>query len=109
MLPTRHRSLRRHGSAWTGTGGAPTSMDAKPQAMLVMDPESFRAHYDSERLDRLRSLVTLGEPMWTDALDSAAARARLADTEVLLTSWGAPELTAERLRDAGRLRAVFHG
>jgi len=83
-------------------------MDAKPQALLVMDPETFRAHYDRERLDRLRRLVALAEPAWTDALDSPAAQARLADTDVLLTSWGAPALTAERLRGAGRLRAVFH-
>jgi phosphoglycerate dehydrogenase-like enzyme len=83
-------------------------MDAKPEALLVMDPETFRAHYDRGRLDRLRQLVTLAEPAWTDELDSPAARARLADTDILLTSWGAPELTADRLRGAGRLRAVFH-
>jgi len=83
-------------------------MAAKPEALLVMDPESFRAHYDRARLDRLRQLVTLGEPAWCDTLDSPDARARLAETEVLLTSWGAPTLTAELLQGAGRLRAVFH-
>jgi phosphoglycerate dehydrogenase-like enzyme len=53
--------------------------------------------------------VALAEPVWVDELDSPAARARLAAVEVLLTSWGAPTLTPERLAAAPALRAVFHG
>jgi phosphoglycerate dehydrogenase-like enzyme len=84
-------------------------MDAKPRALLVMNPEAFRTHYDQARLDRVGQLVTLSDPAWTDELDSPGSRALLADTEILLTSWGAPLLTAERLSAAPRLRAVFHG
>jgi phosphoglycerate dehydrogenase-like enzyme len=80
----------------------------KPPALLVMDRESVRAHFDQDRLDELAGLVTLAEPAWTDELDSPAVRARLAEVEVLLTSWGAPRLTAERLEAAPALRAVFH-
>lgn len=83
-------------------------MDIKPRALLVMDPQSFRAHYDQERLDRLGRIVTLSDSPWTAELESPSARARLADTEILLTSWGAPLLTEERLNAAPRLRAVFH-
>jgi phosphoglycerate dehydrogenase-like enzyme len=83
-------------------------MDIKPRALLVMDPQSFRAHYDQERLDRLGRIVTLSDSPWTAELESASARARLADTEILLTSWGAPLLTQERLNAAPLLRAVFH-
>lgn len=80
----------------------------KPPALLVMNPESYRAHFDDARRDRLAGLVRLGEPIWLPELDSARARARLRDVEVLVTSWGAPALTADRLRHAPALRAVFH-
>jgi phosphoglycerate dehydrogenase-like enzyme len=43
-----------------------------------------------------------------DELDSPGSRARLATAEVLVTSWGAPMLTRERLDAAPALRAVFH-
>ncbi|WP_203779243.1 hydroxyacid dehydrogenase [Paractinoplanes rishiriensis] len=74
-----------------------------------MNADSYRAHFDDDRLDRLGALVALGDPAVVDELDSTAARARLATAEVLVTSWGAPALTAERLRHAPALRAVFHG
>jgi phosphoglycerate dehydrogenase-like enzyme len=74
--------------------------------MVVMDRASFDAHFDPGRLARLGRLVELGQPF--DTLDSAEARTRLATTEVLLTSWGAPSLTAERLAAAPSLQAVFH-
>ncbi|MGW5095510.1 hypothetical protein ACWEQU_19890 [Streptomyces nodosus] len=53
-----------------------------------MSRESFEAHLDTARLARLADLVTLGDPVWTDDLDIPAVRARLADVEVMLTSWG---------------------
>ncbi|MFI0899417.1 hydroxyacid dehydrogenase [Streptomyces sp. NPDC020983] len=83
-------------------------MQTKPHALVAMSRSSFEAHFDQRRLERLASLVTLGDPLWTDDLDSRAARARLAGVEVLLTSWGAPELTPARLAAAPQLRAVLH-
>jgi phosphoglycerate dehydrogenase-like enzyme len=83
-------------------------MAQRPQAMVVMDRPSFEAHFDPQRLARLADLVGLGGKPWSDELDSASARARLAEVEVLLTSWGAPALTPERLAGAPHLRAVFH-
>src|SRR3954447_25312315 len=80
----------------------------RSEALLVMNRESFDAHFDRLRLDRLRSLVALPDPIWTDELDSAEARTRLATAELLITSWGAPRLTAERLAAAPKLQAVFH-
>ena len=84
-------------------------MQTKARALLVMSRPSFEAHFDQDRLRRLAGLVTLDEPCWTDDLDSARSRERLARTEVLLTSWGAPALTPQRLAAAPRLRAVLHG
>jgi phosphoglycerate dehydrogenase-like enzyme len=77
-------------------------------ALVVMEREVFAAHFDRARLDQLAALVALPDPIWTDELDSPSARARLATAEVLVTSWGAPRLTAERLAAAPRLKAVFH-
>jgi phosphoglycerate dehydrogenase-like enzyme len=76
--------------------------------MVLMDRPSFEAHFDPDRLSRLGELVALGAAPWFDTLDSPVARARLAEVEVLVTSWGAPALTTERLAAAPRLRAVFH-
>ena len=84
------------------------STSSKPAALIVMDRKSFRAHFDRTRLARLRQLVTLPDPVWIDELDSPAARARLATVEVLITSWGAPTLTTERVNAAPELKVVFH-
>lgn len=80
----------------------------RPPALLLMDPATFAVQFQEPQLRRLRSLVQLGEPVCTDDLDARPARQRLGDIEVLLTSWGAPGLTAERLAAAPSLRAVFH-
>ncbi|MEU1791412.1 hydroxyacid dehydrogenase [Streptomyces sparsogenes] len=83
-------------------------MQTKPPALVVMSRQSFDAHFDPARLARLADLVSLGDPIWTDDLDHPAAKARLAEAEVLLTSWGAPRLTPELLAGAPALRAVLH-
>src|SRR5690349_213925 len=80
-------------------------MSGKPRALLVMDHATYLAHFDEPRLARLRDLVT---PTWTSDLDSPLARERLGVAELLLTSWGAPALTADRLDAAPAVRAVFH-
>lgn len=83
-------------------------MRHRPRALLVMRSDSFRVQFGSEELRRLHELAELADPVWTDDLDGPAVRARLARAEVLLTSWGCPELTAGRLDAAPELRAVFH-
>ena len=66
----------------------------------AMSPEVFELLFDRDRLDRLRSL-TASAPLPIDEGD-------LADTEILLTSWGAPRLDAALLDRMPRLRAVVH-
>ncbi len=73
-----------------------------------MDPAHFGEQFGERQRQRLESLVHLLEPGPIDDLDTPDARRQLRDTEVLVTSWGCPELTAERLADAPALRAVFH-
>ncbi|MFC9325529.1 hydroxyacid dehydrogenase [Kitasatospora sp. NPDC057015] len=83
-------------------------MRHRPQALLVMRHDTYRVQFGPDQLRRLASLAELGEPVWSDDLDEPRTRARLAEAEVLVTSWGCPPLTAERLDAAPRLRAVFH-
>ncbi|TDO51401.1 phosphoglycerate dehydrogenase-like enzyme [Kribbella sp. VKM Ac-2527] len=80
----------------------------RPNALVVMNRDAFRAHFDQSRLDRLGALVSLPEPIWLDELDSSSARSQLAAADLLFTSWGVPRLTGDRLAAAPNLRAVFH-
>jgi len=66
----------------------------------AMSPEVFDLLFDDARLERLRSLSS--SPRL--AIDDGD----LADTEILLTSWGAPRLDAALLDRMPRLRAVVH-
>ncbi|MGW4897040.1 hydroxyacid dehydrogenase [Kitasatospora sp. NPDC004240] len=83
-------------------------MRHRPQALLVMRRDTYRVQFGPDQLHRLRSLAELGDPVRADDLDDPRTRARLAQAEVLLTSWGCPQLTAERLDAAPQLRAVLH-
>ena len=83
-------------------------MSRKPKALLVMNSGTFADQFDSTRLQRLAELVDLGGRPWVETLDSPELAARLAGVEILLTSWGVPLLTADRLERMPNLRAVFH-
>jgi phosphoglycerate dehydrogenase-like enzyme len=89
--------------------GAPgTDRGERPTVLLVMDPATYALQFGAEQLHRLSGLSRLGDPVCVSELDSPAARERLASADVLVTSWGAPELTPERLDAAPRLTAVLH-
>jgi len=76
--------------------------------LLLMDPGTYALQFHDEQLARLRALAADPEPTIVSELDSPASRALLARTEVLMTSWGAPTITADHLAAAPRLRAVLH-
>lgn len=73
-----------------------------------MDAETFALQFREPELARLREVADVGDPVRVGELDGPLARRRLADADVLITSWGVPALTAERLLAAPRLRAVLH-
>ncbi|WP_435747528.1 hydroxyacid dehydrogenase [Microbacterium sp. PMB16] len=66
----------------------------------AMNSEVFALLFDSARLERLRALT----PTPVRQIDDDD----IADTEILLTSWGAPRLDAALLDRMPRLRAVVH-
>ncbi|WP_049575919.1 hydroxyacid dehydrogenase [Streptomyces sp. SBT349] len=76
--------------------------------MLVMGRDTFTTQFAEPELARLDQLATLDDPLVTDELRSPRTRRRLAETEVLITSWGCPRLDTDVLAAAPRLRAVFH-
>ncbi|GAB2607436.1 hydroxyacid dehydrogenase [Pseudactinotalea suaedae] len=78
-----------------------------PQVLLVMDGRVHQQLFGRAELERLRALAVLGDPAWSDRFDDATM-ARLADVEVLITSWGCPPITTQVLDGAPRLRAVLH-
>lgn len=86
----------------------PESTARRPETLLVMARDVFATQFGPAELARLTQLASLGEPLVTDELTSPAALARLAEAEVLLTSWGCPHLDETVLAAAPRLRAVLH-
>ena len=79
---------------------------ARPHALLAMSPDAAKTVFDDSRLARLQQLAHLASPRPLD-IDTLPDE-RLADIEVLITSWGAPHLDAARLARLPKLRAVFH-
>ncbi|RXZ68648.1 hydroxyacid dehydrogenase [Agromyces albus] len=78
-----------------------------PAALIAMQSPTFAQQFEEERFARLSALVDLLRPSPAD-LDDPALAVDVSRVEVLITSWGAPRLTAERLDRMPALRAVFH-
>ncbi|MFF3644250.1 hydroxyacid dehydrogenase [Streptomyces sp. NPDC002564] len=84
------------------------SPSRRPRAALAMSRRAAEAVIDPETLAALAEVTTLRPPPVLDDLTTDRARAVLADTELLVTGWDCPPLTAEVLAAAPQLRAVVH-
>ncbi|MGW1209047.1 hydroxyacid dehydrogenase [Streptomyces sp. NPDC002499] len=73
--------------------------------LYVMDPERFDDVYGPAERTEIERYVTVGRPPCSAADLPADA---LEDVDVLLTSWGAPRLTADLLDRAPRLRLALY-
>jgi len=73
-----------------------------------MDVDAFELLFDEPRRERLASLADVSGRMLVTDVDDPAHAPLLADTEILITSWGVPQLDAERLARMPKLRAVLH-
>jgi len=87
---------------------APTADGRRPRAMVLMPSATFTTQFGAEELERLRTVADVPDPIQYSDLTASDTRAVLAETEVLITSWGSPPLDARLLGTAPRLRAVFH-
>jgi len=81
---------------------------ARPVALAAMSTDAFELLFDAARRERFASLAAVPDRMLLDDLSDPRLDAELAEVEVLITSWGAPEFDAELLARLPRLRAVFH-
>ena len=74
--------------------------------LYVMDLERFPDVYGDEERAALEKLVRIAAP---PLAPGDLTPSLLADVDVLITSWGGPQLTAELLASAPRLRLVLYG
>lgn len=81
-------------------------MTERLNVALAMRDSVLPRMYPAERVAELERLANLTGVL--TEFDSPAARAVLADVDVLVTGWGAPVVDREVLDAAPRLRAVLH-
>lgn len=77
--------------------------DGRPQILLAMMDGLVPHAFDDAQLDRLRAVGDLLVDGAVGEFDSSAARALLADADVLVGHWGCPTLTASVMANAPRL------
>jgi len=78
-----------------------------PRAAFALDSAELVSElFDARALGRLSEIVRLEQRVVSSGDPGALAEA--ADTEILITGWGAPALDARMLDALPRLRAVFH-
>ncbi|WP_314244936.1 hydroxyacid dehydrogenase [Streptomyces sp. DSM 40907] len=80
----------------------------RPRTLLAMAPELRPRLLDEAAARRLRDTAEVDTESVVDDFARPGAAAALAETEVLLTCWGAPTVDARVLAAAPRLRAVVH-
>lgn len=80
----------------------------RPRTLLAMVPELRPRLLDGATVRRLREVAELDPEFVVDDFGRPEVAAPLAETEVLLTFWGAPTVDARVLAAAPRLRAVVH-
>src|SRR5690606_41777974 len=79
-----------------------------PEVLCAMGEDTFQKLFDTRLLRRVGRVGRRRDALGVGEFDSAGARARSAATEVLVTGWGCPPLTAEVLDRAPALRAIVH-
>lgn len=83
-------------------------MNRRPHAVLVMRPHLPERYFGPGGLARLGRIAQVDPGTVLTGFSSPAARAVLADAEVLVTGWGCPAVDDQALSRAPRLRAVVH-
>lgn len=79
-------------------------MSTSPRTLLVMSPATFAMQFGPSERERLETVADLVTPTAVAEFDTE----HLAQAEVLITSWGTPEITDAVLDAAPHLRAIIH-
>jgi len=82
--------------------------DARPAALFAMAPEHLPGLFPPPVLGRLKELLDIDVSLVAQSYDQESLTPVLAETEVLITGWGAPRLDSAALAASPRLRAVLH-
>ncbi|MFD5815860.1 hydroxyacid dehydrogenase [Streptomyces sp. NPDC127038] len=80
----------------------------RPVALFAMTAENVPRIFPPDVLARLREQLDVDPSFVAGDFADPRVRARLAETEILITGWGCPVLDAGTLDAAPRLRAVLH-
>lgn len=83
-------------------------MPHPPRAHFAMGEQTFRLLFDEPRLARFAQIADAGSPLLIRSFDDPDLADALAETEALVTSWGAPRLDDAALARMPKLRAVLH-
>lgn len=83
-------------------------MSYRPYAAFALSPSARDGVFPPDVRARLQGLVDVDPMVLLTSFDRAADRQVLKSVELLLTGWGCPQLDAETLRAAPRLRTVVH-
>lgn len=80
----------------------------KPRLAFAYDPQFTEHVFAPGQLNRLGRLCEVLQPEPLRELTSPEARAVLAETEILVTGWGPPQLDATTLQAAPKLKLIAH-
>ena len=83
-------------------------MDRRPRVAFAMNKETHASAFSPHALAELAAIAEVVTPEPLIELRSDHALGVLAETEVLLTGWGAPPINMDTLTAAPRLRALVH-
>lgn len=90
------------------TGQLADRLSGPPITALAMSADVAERVFAPDIRERLAHSVELAPALLTGPLTGPDARAVLARTEILVTGWNCPPLTADVLAHAPRLRALVH-
>ncbi|MFH8468303.1 hydroxyacid dehydrogenase [Streptomyces sp. NPDC017991] len=79
-----------------------------PAAVFAMNPAHLPELLPPHLMSRLGELVRIDPAFVVRDFTDPAARAALAEAEILITGWGCPHIGAEALAAAPRLHTVLH-
>ena len=80
----------------------------KPKAIFILGKDAFSKIYDEAGRARINELCDIIAPPQT--CDSVVANPDiLKDVEIIFSGWGCPEMNAELLSHAPKLKALFYG
>ncbi len=95
-----------HELPFPGSPGA--DIRRRPRVLLAMDPSLTPSLLGPHTRERLAQVADCDADFVVQEFSDPAARAALAQADLLLTFWGCPPLDAQLLAAAPRLRAVVH-